>query len=487
MLRAVLLVVALLPSVPVARLLLQRGVRRRLGGFPPRTKVAVAGAIVGIVIAIVAATFVLPLIAAAACGSLALLILDLNQRRASYGGKQRLPPGSLGFFSIAPWTDPDYYEKAATRYGNIFKFRHFTVPAVGVKGIERIAELLRTHERDLVVPPAPFNELVPSGFVRYLEGAHHDRIASVLRSALSPAVVAHYSSQMAGESLAALQSLASGAPIVDAAEKLTSRLMLLLFFGIEPPEQLRIQRLFEQADYRSLSETGKAKARLAVESIIDEMRVMAHDRGRISFLSQLVVHHPEALESDAVLGNLAYSLHTGRVDISGLLVWLSAVAAANPESMKKLRDTVASCPDEALTVGGLADRIVRETLRLHQSEFLMRRTKNAIEFGGYRIPAGWHVRLCIAESHRSADVFEHPTTFNPDRFLTPMSRATFAPFGFAPRACPGEHLARAIGRHFVAAAAQGFNLSVSGVQPWEFTGFHWKPNSRMKLEVAPLT
>ena len=432
----------------------------------------VAGAIIASVSAIVAATFVLPLIAIVAFGSLGALIFDFNQRRESYGAKRGLPPGSLAFLSPDPWTNPHYYDMAAGRHGNIFKFRHFTLPAVGIRGIERIAEFLRAHHEDLLVPPAPFNEIVPSGFVRYMDGSEHDRIATALRSAMSPAVVARYSAQMTDESVSALQSLQSGAPITNVAEKLTSRLMLLLFFGIEPSGQERLQSLFEQADYRSLSQTGEVKARLAVESIISEMRVIARDRGRSSFLSQLALHYPDAIESNAILGNLAYALHTGRVDVSGLLVWLAAVSAANPEWMQKLRDALAGDPDDALRIGGLADRIVRETLRLHQSEFLMRRTRNAIQLEGYRIPAGWHVRLCIAESHRSPDAFDDPEIFNPDRFLTTTSRSTFAPFGFAPRACPGEHLARAIGRHFVAAAAQRYNLSVSGVEPC------WVPTSR---------
>ena len=482
-----LLIVALLPLIPLARLILQPGVRKRLNGFPQRQKVVAALLIIAVLTAIVAATFVLPLISIAAMGSLLLLIVDFNRRRESYGVKQGLPPGSLAFLSADPWINPAYYDNAARQHGNIFKFRHFTTPAVGIKGIERIAEFLRTHEKDLYVPPAPFNEIVPSGFVRYLDGSDHDRIAAALRSAMNPAVVTQYGPQITEESLRALESLESGRPIAAVVEEMTSRIMLLLFFGLENAEQEGIQRLFERADYRSLSKTGATDAAGAVESIIEEMKVIGRDGSRVSFLSQLISRDPHAIGSPEILGNLAYSLHTGRVDVSGLIVWLTAVIAANPEWMRTLRDTVMNCPDQALKVGGLADRIVRETLRLHQSEFLMRRTKNAIEFEGYRIPAGWHVRLCIAESHRSPDAFERPMVFNPNRFLASTSRSTFAPFGFAPRACPGEHLARAIGRHFVAAAASGYDLSVSGVEPSEFTGFHWTPSSRMKLELSAIT
>lgn len=487
MFRAILLFVAILPLVAAMRLLFQRGIRLRLRGFPRMRSLVLGALVLAIISAISAAVYAPVLIALAACLSAGVIALDIAWRNSSYGVKQGLPPGSLAFLSPDPWSRPDYYEKAAKTHGNIFKFRHFTRPAVGITGIERISEFLRTHEHDLTVPPAPFNEIVPSGFIRYLDGADHDRIASALRSAFNPTIVAHYCSQITTECTVALERLRSGEPLDSVVDKMTCRITLLLFFGIGPQESSRFETLFGEADYRFLGRTGRSKAMAAVETIVTEMRVIAAHEDRVSFLSQLMTHHPDAIHDDAMLANLAYSLHTGRLDINGLVVWLAAVAGANPHWMQKLRHAIVADGAAVLRVGGLADRIVRETLRLHQSEFLMRRTRKLIEFQGYRIPAGWHVRLCIAESHRSEDAFKNPTTFNPDRFLVPLPRSVYSPFGFAPRACPGEHLARAIGRHFIAALAQRYSLSVTGVEPWEFTGFHWKPNSTMNLDLSAVS
>jgi cytochrome P450 len=476
----VLLIIASLPPVFATRLVMQPGIRRRLRGFPLTHQVLIGAIVTSIVALIVAGAFFPALLVVAASGSLAIMAYELIARRSSFGMKSGLPPGSLELFSTAPWTNPDYYSDTARIHGTIFKFRHLTRPAIGMVGIGRIEEFLRTHSADLEVPPAPFNEIIPSGFVRYLEGDDHDQMASELRTAFSPTIVAHHCARLHEESTRAVSLIGSGGRVETVIDEMTFQVMSTLFFGTGGSTDGKLKSLFEQADYRRLSNTGRTKAARAVQAIIEEMRMIARDTGSISFLTHLVKHHPHAIDDDGILANLAYSLHTGRLDAAGLLHWLIAVAGTNQAEMQQLRDAIATNPGEAQTVGGLADRMVRETLRLHQSEFLMRRAKKEIQFQGYRMPAGWHVRLCIAESHRSPEAFRNPESFEPDRFLEPHPRSTYAPFGFTPRACPGEHLARAIGRHFIIALAQ-HPFKTSDVEPWEFTGFHWKPGSRMQV------
>ena len=71
---------------------------------------------------------------------------------------------------------------------------------------------------------------------------------------------------------------------------------------------------------------------------------------------------------------------------------------------------------EAASAGrSIGERVIRESLRLEQSEYLARRTTADIRFHGYRFPKGWRVRICIREGHRSADAFDRPDEFDPDR------------------------------------------------------------------------
>jgi cytochrome P450 len=127
---------------------------------------------------------------------------------------------------------------------------------------------------------------------------------------------------------------------------------------------------------------------------------------------------------------------------------------------------------------------VRETLRLDQSEFLLRRVKRPIRWGEFDIPAGWFVRVCVQESHRSPEAFDDPERFDPDRFLDPPDRARYSPFGVYRRLCPGEHLARAIGMHLVIELASRYDLQVVGDGPPEFSGFHWRPNPRFRVRLV---
>ncbi len=421
--------------------------------------------------------------------ALAIVVFELWERRISVGVGRRLPPGSLGFFRADAWRDPDYYMNQSNQHGPVFKFRHLTRPAVGIVGLERIGDFLRQHGDDLLVPPAPFDAIVPGGFVRYMSGQHHAAVAAMLRSAFTTEVMAGCDNVFATECRIALGAIqADSSSVVRELDSMVFRQMTACFLGIgEGDRRDRFEVLFERADYRQLSIVGQDRAREALLEITREMRKLVEqdDGDRRSFLLELATKQPNALRSDEVLANFAYALHTGRVDVAGLLTWLVAMMGENPAWTRQLRNAVEDEEISELRPGGLADRMVRETLRLRQSEFLMRRTKVPIAWGGFVIPRGWQVRLCIAESHRLPEMFQNPDRYDPDRFLLAPSRARYAPFGLAPHLCPGEHLTRAIGRHLAVELVKAFDLEVTRSTPWEFSGFHWRPSPRMSVKLQP--
>ena len=87
-----------------------------------------------------------------------------------------------------------------------------------------------------------------------------------------------------------------------------------------------------------------------------------------------------------------------------------------------------------LRAEGLATRMVSETLRLSQSEYVYRVVARECRLGEFRIPAGWLVRVCLRECHRRPDLFPEPERFDPDRFLDiSQGKLIYAPFGH------GEH------------------------------------------------
>lgn len=485
-------VLLLVLAMPVARIAIEPGIRRRFHAFPPMQPL-IAGVLAGYAAVVIAVAVLAPLaLRALAVAAVALLAFDRWQRRPVHGSKRALPAGSLEFLPASPWREPQYYMKQAALHGQVFKFRHMIEPAVAIVGLERISDFMKSNDGSLLIPPAPFDAIIPGGFVRYMTGAEHQRMSSALRPAFTQAVIESREPDLARMTRAALAKLAaSGDRKIDplpAVDRLVHDEMMLCFLGLdEGVERERITGLYADADYRSLARIGTRRARAAIREIIAELRVVAaaSPDPNSSFLAALAHSQPEAIESDAVMGNFAYALHTGRLDVSGMMAWLLAMLGENGCWVANLRDAMLRGDADALHIGGLADRMVRETLRLHQSEFLLRRTAQQIEWEGFRIPKGWHVRLCIAESHRSPDAFDEPERFDPDRFLQSPGRARYSPFGLAPHLCPGEHLTRAMGRHLAAAVAAKYEMRVSGTDPWEFSGFHWRPNPAMRVTLTP--
>lgn len=485
-------VLLFLLAMPVARIAMEPGIRRRFHAFPPMQPL-IAGVLAGYVAVVIATAMLAPLaLRALAIAAVALMALDRWQRRPGHGTRRALPPGSLEFLPASPWREPQYYMKQAVRHGQVFKFRHMIEPAVAIVGLERISDFMKANEASLLIPPAPFDAIIPGGFVRYMTGAEHQHMSSALRPAFTQAVIESRELDLARMTRAAVAELAaSGDRDIDplpAIDRLVHDETMLCFLGLdEGVQRERITGLYAAADYRSLARTGTRRARAAIMEIIAELRVLAaaSPDPNSSFLAALAHSQPEAIASDAVMGNFAYALHTGRLDVAGIMAWLLAVLGENGFWVARLRDAVLRGDADSLRIGGLADRMVRETLRLRQSEFLLRRTARPIEWGGFRIPQGWHVRLCIAESHRSPEAFDDPERFDPDRFLQSPGRARYSPFGLAPHLCPGEYLTRAMGRHLAAALAAKYELKVSGGEPWEFSGFHWRPNPAMRITLTP--
>jgi len=482
-------------ALPLARLAIHQGVRRRFQAFPHvQAVMMLALALYGVAVVVIALALPAALRAAAAA-ALVAIAWERWQARAAYGSGSGLPAGSLALMPISPWRDPDYFLKQAARHGPVFKFRHFLHPAIGIVGLERAANFLTTNNERLVVPAAPFNSLVPGGFVRYLDGGRHRDVATVLRSALTPEVVASCEQELAAEAKAMLRSLASvgrAADPVAAIDRMVLNDMMRCFFGVSPgPDLDRLEERYRVADYRQLARTGRRPASAALFDIVGELRTRAvagdrNSRGDPqSFLSELCRLHPDALSDDELMANFAYTLHTARLDVVGFVSWLVVKLGENPSLLARLANETVVDRCQAVAPGGLADRMVRETLRLHQSEFLLRRVKRPIQWDGLRIPSGWYIRICVQESHRSSEMFDSPDAFDPDRFLVPPKRTQYSAFGLPPRICPGAHLSRAIGRHVAAELAAGYELDVHDAEPLEFSGFHWRPGSRFTATLRP--
>src|SRR6185436_11359571 len=108
-----------------------------------------------------------------------------------------------------------------------------------------------------------------------------------------------------------------------------------------------------------------------------------------------------------MLGNLIYMLELGRYDLRGLLRWLSRYAADTPDWLDRIaRESTAPARDATV-----AEAFVLETLRMDQSERLMRDVTEDLIVEDWLIPAGALLRVCMWEAHKDAAEFAQPFVF----------------------------------------------------------------------------
>jgi cytochrome P450 len=94
------------------------------------------------------------------------------------------------------------------------------------------------------------------------------------------------------------------------------------------------------------------------------------------------------------------------------------------------------------------DAVVRETLRLFPpARHIDRCPATEVTIAGARVPAGANVVVSPLVTHRDPRLYESPSAFWPERWLTGGQgdrRGAYLPFGAGAHACIGQPLARAI-------------------------------------------
>jgi cytochrome P450 len=430
----------------------------------------------------------------AAVGALAGLWL----MRTGAGRARGLPRGSLSLVPVRQFVDQDFLAKQVRRVGPISKTTWPTLgePVVCVHGLRRSADLLREQAPRLGGVGIAFDPLIPAGFLRNMEPDDHRHYKRLFEQALTDEIVAARTPEIDAaveEALAAIAaSNAHGADPRPQLLRATVTAFMPLLLGVEAdsPEGARAVELYEDlgefVEFPSAaSEQGRRCVATAAElqGILGQSARQALDALAAgvepppSAVSALARSHPEALDDPTVTGNLVFVLRTASVDVASLLHWILKLLGDHPEWCLRVRE------DDS---DDLARRIVLETLRLHQSEFIQRRVLEPVEIDGYEVPAGWFVRLCVRESHRDPEVFEDPLSFDPDRFAgRRLSRYEYSPFGRLEHRCIGETLTIALATRFVSALSNGYDWSVAQDGPAEFNRYHWRPSGRFRVRLEP--
>jgi cytochrome P450 family 135 len=143
--------------------------------------------------------------------------------------------------------------------------------------------------------------------------------------------------------------------------------------------------------------------------------------------------------SDAeIRDELLTLLVAGHETTATALAWAMERLTRHPEKLERLRAEVLAGEEDYLTA------TIQETLRLRPViVIVVRKLTEAVELGGYELPAGAGVTPCIHLVHRDPSIYPEPDRFLPERFIdNPPGTYTWIPFGGGVRRCLGAAFAQ---------------------------------------------
>jgi cytochrome P450 len=413
--------------------------------------------------------------------------------RAGSGRRAGLPPGRLSLMPIGSVTDRDYLLKHLDHYGPVAKavWPWSGHPMVCLRGLRRGATVLREHSADIAWGGMGFDPLIPAGFIRSMTPEDHAHYKAILRRAYADEAVEACGEQFSHEARRAIAELAAVAEHEPNSRldprptlgRITVRSYARLFLGVIPGSdecELLENLLLDPGPFYALPAADDPRFEelrdgATVAAGIAKARSLEPGDPAVasSFLGKLVRDDPHALDDPNTSLNFVFQYATASRDVTGLLQWIVKMLGDNPSWISRVR----SSSDD------LDRRVVMETLRLAQSEYIARKVLKPFEIEGYQVPRDWWLRVCVNESHRDPAVFESPETFDPDRFADRRyTVAEYAPFGMFEHACLGVPTTHALASRFVHEYCEYDWVVCDDGEP-EYDGFHWIPSRRLAVTL----
>ena len=422
--------------------------------------------------------------------------------RPDYKRSRNCPPGSLGIGrSLDAIDDRDYYRSQCEQYGPVFKMSQFGQPVICLLGLDRGRRFLKEHEESLVGASLPFSELIPGGFLRYMHAETHKAIAPLFRGALSTVAQEQFEPEVRKNFNRAFRKmdvdskkLANGLSPGPYLGQAIFESLALVLYGLTS-EDPRVNVLHQHISGISSGfggGIGWRRRNLAnfakINSIMRDIQSSwpAQSSSLPSALRSLTELQSDAVENPVYAWNFVILSRNAFGDLLGLHNWIFKMCCDHPSALDDVRSRRDADQTASLHTADPAQRIVMETLRLEQSEYLYRRVSAPLEFEGFVVPKGWLVRLLIQESHRDPNVFPMPDRFDPSRFAErTYTRAEYSPFGADAHGCMGFRLAILLGRSLVGEMTDYDCHIVSDGPPERGSRHHdhWKPSSRLRVLV----
>ena len=175
-----------------------------------------------------------------------------------------------------------------------------------------------------------------------------------------------------------------------------------------------------------------------------------------------------SMSDDELVSETLHLFVGGWVSTRSSLAWTTLLLAQHPEVTAALYEELTSVlHGDAPTIGQLdqltmLDWVLKESLRLFPPiPFVSRVSNEAVELGGYRVPARTELHLSMYHTHRDPDIYPEPNAFRPDRWSTLRPGTNeYLPFGIGSRVCPGKALAMLQMKMFLSMLVQRYRLEL---------------------------
>ena len=390
-----------------------------------------------------------------------------------------LPPGPTSFSvkrtrQIA--SDPlplllDSYRE----YGPVFSMRILHASGIFMLGPEANHYVLVENFENFRWRDGGFMDLIPllgDGLLT-IDGGYHRRARRIMLPAFHREKIAATQDTMVEETERALEGWSPGeeVDVYHWTRSLALRIAMRALFGFDTDRSNRefdVAEEFERAlsfygrDYflQSLRGPGtpwrrmKLARRLLDKLIYAEIarRRAEEDYGDdiLSLLLQARDEDGSAYSDRELRDQMMTLLFAGHDTTTSTVTFLFYELARHPRWLARLleeQDRVLGdrAPAAADVTGESMldlEMALDETLRLYPPAWVgPRRSVEAFEFGGFRVPGGVPVNYCSWASHRIPEVFPEPEAFVPERFApeakAKLPKGAYVPFGGGSRTCIG--------------------------------------------------
>jgi len=204
-----------------------------------------------------------------------------------------------------------------------------------------------------------------------------------------------------------------------------------------------------------------------------------------------------AMSDAELVNNLVTFISTGHEVSAVGLTWALWLIAKDEDSQRQILDEAGRVAGknaiEPGDIEGLAftHRVIQEAMRLFPPAAILLRQANVdMRLGAHGVKAGTHLNVPIYALHRNVRLWEHPNTFDPDRFAPERSKArsryAYLPFGGGPRVCIGATFAMIETVVIVATLVRAFRFRpVPGHKPRPAPRISLRPHGGMPLLIEP--